>query len=254
MNRSLASSISLLLIYCMVLTPCMNAVPLSAQSNEPAQQPPIVLNDVATATATVNLVALFNKLQDGTAQAADVRGARVAAAIAFAQMQQTGANDRLTAQILAQEDSILNEGFSEEQIQKHINSLTAMGAQINPNQYRNSLFSTQKQRQAIFANLKKNGIWGVEQEILRNLQTLESTLQSRGSTYAGLRLSSAYNSGGGSLRLLEYHKNGASRAHLLRVDCNDAALIYAVLAICLVNPLLAIAAAVAGWAGAKGYC
>jgi hypothetical protein len=254
MNRSLSSLIVSLLIYCMVLTPCMSAAQLVGGVDASSTQPKIALSDVATTAATVNLVALFNKLQDGTAQAADVRGARVALATAFAQMQQTGANDQYTAQILAQEDSFLNKGISEEQIQQHINSLTAMGAQINPNQYRNTLFSTRQQRLTILANLKKNGIWGMEQRLLSSLQTLESTLQSRGPTSAGLRLSSAYNSGGESLRLLEYQRNGAPRAHLQRVDCNTLAAVYGICFILVPNPLFAIAAIAAAWAAGEGYC
>ena len=256
MNRSLGSSVTLFLIFSLAFAPCLNAGQLEGQVTS-ATQPTTKLSDVITSSATVNLVALLNKLQDGTAQAADVRGALVAVSTLIANMQETGANDQITAQILAQEDSFLNEGISEEQIQKQIASLMANGAKINPNHYRNGLLTTQQQRQATIANIKKNGMWGVEQQFLTHLQRLESTLQPNGLTGSRLTPLSLNGYSGNALRMAALEGNGIPRAHLQRIlviDCATLAAAFGIAAVFTGNAIAAIVATIYWWESAEGLC
>lgn len=175
-------------------------------------------------------------------------------------MQETGANDQITAKILANQDDFLNTGISEEQIQKQIAFLTANGAKINPNQYRNGLLTTQQQRQATIANIKKNGMWGVEQQFLTHLQRLESTLESNSLTnltQSRVTPPSMYRFSGNALRMAALEGNGIPRAHLQRIlviDCATLAAAFGIAAVFTGNAIAAIVATIYWWESAEGYC
>jgi hypothetical protein len=234
----------------MVLTPCLNAVPLGGQSNEPAQ-PPIVLSNAVTSAATVSLVTLLNKTQDGTAEASDVQGAVVALRTLFAHMQETGLNDQIQRDILSREDEILNSVPSEERVQELYTKVKASGAKVEYEGFRNSHLTTQKDRQQFLTKIKKVGLLGLEKEFLAQLQMVQQRMKSDASLHSWLVLPSMYILGDGrhGLMMASGQGNNVPRAHLQRVGCKYTgyAVACALLALASLEcPPAAIAFAVTG--------
>lgn len=110
MDRIFCSLVAMLLIIGLVFCPCI----LPAQVGNQVLSPLTGSSDAVTAAATTNLVSLLNKLKQGKAQAVDVRGAIVALDTYYAEMQATGANDRIQRAILDGQDAYINYGLSQE--------------------------------------------------------------------------------------------------------------------------------------------
>ena len=136
----------------------------------------------------------------------------------------------------------------------------ANGAKINPNHYRNGLLTTQQQRQATIANIKKNGMWGVEQQFLTHLQRLESTLKSNGLTnltQSRVTPPSMYGFSGNALRMAALEGSGGPQAHLRRVivlDCATLAAAFGIAGALTGNVIALVVAAVYAWEAAEGMC
>jgi hypothetical protein len=226
MNRNLYSSVAFFLIFSLVFAPCLNASPSEDQVASTASST-IELNDAVTSFATVNIVALINKIGEGTEQSSDVRGALVAATILFAHMQETGTNDKITNAILAQEDDFLNNGITDEQFQSQYAFVTAHGVRIDQNQYRNATLTNPRQRQQILATIKKNGLWGIEQQYLKHLQELESNVQPNSLTPSMYAFPGVYNFDRSGLKRASLDGSSGPQVHLQRaklsINCAEIA-------------------------------
>ena len=205
---------------------------------------------------------LTNK--QGKAQAVDVRGAIVALDTYYAEMQATGANDRIQRAILDGQDAYINYGLSQDQAELAYSLATKSGIIVDRNQFEGTLQSTSAQRREQIAYLKRVGMRGIEQRFLGLLRSLESQMESgalsqgRSSTLAGLLVGGA----GAGFGMDAWDGGGRLRVKLVRVSvdaeylpsCASWAGAFGLLAILTADPIAAGASVLYGWASAQGYC
>jgi hypothetical protein len=142
-----------------------------------------------TEAASVNSIALINKALTNTATPSDVASARVALATLFAYLEETGMNQKLQAAALAAKADFIENGVSDGQIRAQYSGLEARGMKLPLNQYRNAMMNGAGERQQMIAALQKEGIKGMEQQLLTGLAAAQAQMAAMPAERGPLHLS-----------------------------------------------------------------
>lgn len=134
------------------------------------------VSQAVVASSNINAVNLINRALSNALQASDVRATVVSLGTLFAHLQETGTNQKVQEQMLAHEDEFLNKGITEEQIQVQYAYTRSQGSQLLLPQFRSVLITTQVERQSLMAELKTQGLWGMEQQLLARLNLAEARM------------------------------------------------------------------------------
>jgi hypothetical protein len=105
--------------------------------------------------------------------------------------------------------------------------VTAHGVRIDQYQYRNATLTNPRQRQQILATIKKNGLWGIEQQYLKHLQELESNVQPNSLTPSMYAFPGVYNFDRSGLKRASLDGSSGPQVHLQRaklsINCAEIA-------------------------------